>query len=169
MTFKLDTRKAISSLLYVVSQLEKADKHKTFKILYFADQKHLVKYGRPIVGDSYFKMEYGPVPSWIKNVVDEEIMGMEEVTAVYNRYYIKGLIEPNLEAFSESEISCLNEAIQENKDLPFQVLTDKSHDSAWEGAQWMIDYFSIAKAGGANDDMIAYIKTQMENDNIVLT
>ena len=50
MSFKLNKEKAVNSLLFVVSQLKKADKHKTYKILYFADQKHLVKYGRPIMG-----------------------------------------------------------------------------------------------------------------------
>ncbi len=61
--FDIDKSKAINSMLFVLNQLgaEKSDAHKVFKILYFADQKHLVNYGRPITGDTYVKMQYGPV------------------------------------------------------------------------------------------------------------
>ena len=79
--FNLHKEKAVNSLLFVVSQLEKADTHKTYKILYFADQKHLLRYGRPISGDTYVKMKFGPVPSFVKNIVDEQIEGLEEVVA----------------------------------------------------------------------------------------
>jgi hypothetical protein len=37
--YNLKQQKAINSLLYVISKLDKADTHKTYKILYFADQK----------------------------------------------------------------------------------------------------------------------------------
>ena len=48
--FDIDKSKAINSILFVLNELgdKKSDAHKVFKILYFADQKHLVTYGRPI-------------------------------------------------------------------------------------------------------------------------
>lgn len=52
-------------------------------------------------------MEYGPVPSFIKNVVDENIQGLEEVVAKYHRYFVKSLAEPNLDYLSESDLECL--------------------------------------------------------------
>ena len=64
--YNLKQQKAINSLLYVISKLEKADTHKTYKILYFADQKHLVRYGRPIIGDTYVKMPYVLMKLWKK-------------------------------------------------------------------------------------------------------
>ena len=68
--FDIDKSKAINSILFVLNELgdKKSDAHKVFKILYFADQKHLVTYGRPITGDTYLKMTYGPVPSFIRDV-----------------------------------------------------------------------------------------------------
>ena len=50
--FDIDKSKAINSILFVLNELgdKKSDAHKVFKILYFADQKHLVTYGRPITG-----------------------------------------------------------------------------------------------------------------------
>ncbi len=123
--FTLNKEKAVNSLLYVAQKLQKADKHKTYKILYFADQKHLVKYGRPIIGDTYIKMDYGPVPSFIKNIVDEKINGLEEIVAVYNQHFIKILQIPNIEVLSESDIECLQEAIEENENLSFDDLNKK--------------------------------------------
>jgi len=166
--FNLHKEKAINSLLFVVNQLEKADTHKTYKILYFADQKHLFKYGRPIIGDTYVKMKFGPVPSFVKNVVDEQIEGLEEIVAKYNGYFIKPLKESNIEFLSESDIECLSESIEENKNLSFPDLTSKSHDYAYNKAGWVIDYFDMAKTLGADDDTLMYINQQMINENLEL-
>lgn len=166
--FNLHREKAVNSLLFVVSRLEKADTHKTYKILYFADQKHLFKYGRPIIGDTYVKMQYGPVPSFVKNIVDEEIQGLEEIVAKYNSYFVKPLMDANLDYLSESDIECLTESINENKDLDFSTLTDKSHDFAYNNANWAIDYLDMAKTLGADENTLMYINQQMLNDNIEL-
>lgn len=167
-TFKLNKEKAINSLLYVVNKLEKADKHKTYKVLYFADKKHLVKYGRPIIGDTYFKLEYGPVPSFVKNIVDEQIDGLKEVVAVYNQYFIKAIQKENLDFLSESDTECLDEAIEENKDLSFTDLTDKSHDDAYEKATWPIDYMDMAKTLTSDVNVLNYINHQLINERIEL-
>lgn len=166
--FNLNREKAVNSLLFVVNNLEKADTHKTYKILYFADQKHLLKYGRPIFGDTYVKMEYGPVPSFVKNVVDENIQGLEEVVAKYHSYFIKSLEEPNLDYLSESDLECLKEAIEENKNLDFSTLTDKSHDYAYHKAVWNINYIDMAKAVGADENLLKFISVQKTNDNLEL-
>lgn len=166
--FNLHKEKAVNSLLFIVSSLEKADTHKTYKILYFADQKHLLKYGRPIFGDTYIKMEYGPVPSFVKNVVDENIQGLEEIVAKYNKYFMKPLVEPNLDYLSESDLECLNEAMKENKDLDFTTLTEKSHDYAYNKAVWNIDYIDMAKAVGADENLLKFISVQKTNDNLEL-
>lgn len=167
-SFNLNKEKAVNSLLFVVNQLEKADAHKTYKILYFADQIHLVRYGRPIIGDTYLKMQYGPVPSFIKYVVDNQITELENVVSKYGKHFIKPLKEVNLDYLSESDIECLTESINENKNLVFDDLTDKSHDEAYEKAEWEIDYFDIAKAIGADESILMYINQQMVNDNIRL-
>ena len=166
--FHLHKEKAVNSLLFVVYQLEKADTHKTYKILYFADQKHLLKYGRPILGDTYVKMKYGPVPSFIKNVVDENIEGLEEIVAKYHSYFIKPLAQPNLDFLSESDIECLKESIKENKDLDFDALTNKSHDYAYNNAVWSIDYLDMAISVGADNNFLNFIYQQKLNDNIEL-
>ena len=47
---------AIQAVLYILQQMGGVcDIHKCHKILYFADNEHLSKYGRSITGDSYIK------------------------------------------------------------------------------------------------------------------
>ena len=54
-----------SALLYILRSFpDGVDIIKIFKILYFAQQKHLVKYGRPIVRETFYAIEKGPVPSF---------------------------------------------------------------------------------------------------------
>ena len=139
--FDIDKSKAINSMLFVLNQLgaEKSDAHKVFKILYFADQKHLVTYGRPI---------------------------KEGLINKTNKHFLTTSYQYDEEDLSESEIECLNEAIAENKDISFKKLTEKSHDSAWQNAQWHIDYLAMAKAVTNNPDILNYIKINALNEQM---
>lgn len=42
------------------------------KIMYFAEREHINRYGRPIVADEYIAMPQGPVPSTIRDFIDEK-------------------------------------------------------------------------------------------------
>ena len=54
-----------ATLLYILNHFPQGvDYIKLFKILYFAQQDHLVKYARPIVEDSFCALKHGPVPSF---------------------------------------------------------------------------------------------------------
>ncbi len=164
--FDINKSKAINSILFVIKELgvEKSDKHKVFKILYFADQKHLVRYGRPITGDIYIKMDYGPVPSYLKDVAD----GNEKQGLIHtqDKYHLYSSYPYEIEDFSESELECLKEAIEENKNLSFSDLTQKSHDKAWQKAQRHIDYLSMAIAKTDNVNILKYIRANALNEKI---
>jgi uncharacterized phage-associated protein len=70
--FEVDTEKATQALNYfarkqhdhIISKLD------ALKLIFFADRYHLRRYGRPVVGDAYFAMQYGPVASVVKDIVD---------------------------------------------------------------------------------------------------
>jgi uncharacterized phage-associated protein len=68
MSYILEKDKSIAVILFILNALEHSDIHKLCKIIYFADQKHLARYGRPITGDWYVAMKDGPVPTcWSLN------------------------------------------------------------------------------------------------------
>ena len=73
-SFEFTLSKLIAAIAYFADQkLPLLDKLKTAKLLYFADKEHLLKHGRPILGDVYFCMEHGPVPSYSKNIIDDTL------------------------------------------------------------------------------------------------
>lgn len=64
-------KKATQALNYFARQSGgRINKMKALKLLFFADRFHLRKYGRPITNDEYFAMNYGPVPSGGKDLVE---------------------------------------------------------------------------------------------------
>ncbi len=46
-------------------------KVKLMKLFYFLDFNHVKEFGIPITFDTYYKLDKGPIPSYIKNVVDD--------------------------------------------------------------------------------------------------
>ena len=84
-------------------------------------------------------------------------------------HYIKPLKEPDLDVFSESDLECLNESYNENKHLGFFEIREKSHDTAHKRATKddKISYLDMAKAVGADSEMLAYIRNLASNDQIL--
>jgi len=177
--FKLD--KAIVALKMLIQAYGgEVDLHKLFKTLYFAEQKHLVKYGRVIIGDRYIAMKNGPVPSnlydlakyirgektYLTNNNESELKKMFQI---YNKFKIK-VIDNSYDktVLSQSDVECIEESFKENKDLDFKQLSEKSHDKAWKNADSNneISTISIARAGGAKDGFIKYIELNIENENL---
>lgn len=60
MNFKTDIDKLIQTSLYILGKVRSCDMHKLYNILYFAESYHLASYGRPITGDEYIAMKFGP-------------------------------------------------------------------------------------------------------------
>jgi uncharacterized phage-associated protein len=70
--FSLD--KLIHSIAFFsVKGVRDLSKLKVAKLLYFADKDHLLAYGRPIIGDMYFCLPYGPVPSVSLNEMSDAL------------------------------------------------------------------------------------------------
>ncbi|MBB2951966.1 Panacea domain-containing protein [Sphingobacterium sp. JUb56] len=169
MNFKIDRSKSINSMLYIIGILQDrgidSDIHKVMKLMYFADREHLVTYGFPITGDTYLKLQYGPVPSFSNYVANDEITDFKGIISRSGKILNKN-VEPDLDDLSESEIECLENSVKTFSSYNFTELTDISHDFAYNTSEWDISYEKIAEEGGANEDMKAFIKAQLLNDNI---
>ncbi len=186
-----------AAILYVLNKVGETDYHKLFKILYFADQKHLVRFGREITGDQYVAMDRGPVPSETYDLL-KHLAGMhsflslpEDVAKQFSSFNFRsanrGLRNPipmvssneapDLDELSASDIDCLSDSIAENKNLSFFDLTEKSHDDAWDKAraaladaqifEAVMEPVTIAQAGSASQEMLQYITENLAFNQLV--
>jgi uncharacterized phage-associated protein len=169
---RFEVAKIKAVILYIIGKTGTIDFHKFFKILYFAEQFHLVKYGRKIVDDSYVAMPYGPVASVIFDVFNEKRHGLpypiEHATILnsiaIDKFRVSTNELPDIEELSISDIKCLDMSIGQNVHLSMDELTKKSHQFAWLKAKGKsnsncnrIDDIDIAIEGGAKPGMLQYI------------
>lgn len=126
-TFRFDVDKLVQALAYFAHrEVPGLTKLKAAKLLYFADKEHLLRYGRPIVGDVYYCLENGPVPSAAVNIMsaaseESEVAGEDPILALFTRYlgvdhsgrwpHFVAQREPDTEIFSESDIEILDRVI----------------------------------------------------------
>jgi uncharacterized phage-associated protein len=176
-------QKALTAILYVAHELikktpeKRADLYKLQKVLYFADKNHMAEYGRPITGDFYVAMKDGPVPSrtydMLKQVrgdgcycsTQDFINKLNESISFIGNVTISPKKRANTDDLSESDIKAINSAIELLKNLTFIQIKARSHDSAYAAADESnnIPMESVAKAGGADNSIISYLNTWLEN------
>ena len=173
-----DKRCLMEVLLYILNETRGTDIYHVLKILYFAEQKHLVKWGSRITADKFRAYEYGPVADQLYHAIrnsrklDKELPEMLQEVAHFAGDDAPNVLLAKREAdrdyLSKSEMECLDEAIRENVGLTFDELKRKSHDAAWREAYEADDdtmsTLSIAKAAGADEAMLEYIMEQLEID-----
>lgn len=181
MKFQFDEEKAIAAILHIVREVlasgeEKVGLHKVFKILYFADREHLATWGRPITGDFFIAMNYGPVPSNIYDMLkstkgDCRFIPKETYSPLFEvtgGHWVVAKQNPDLDVLPESCQEALNKAIDENAHLDFKDLVNKSHDRAWGTAtkDGKVSYKRMAQVVGANTEMITYIRHNASNSTL---
>lgn len=178
---KYEQTKLVQVALYVLQKTGGIDYYHLFKILYFAELKHLAKWGSSITSDSFYALEYGPVPTCLYDAVKgKDIPGMNLRKLFSDKVKFAGDDAPNvllgkaaadMGYLSKSEIEALDASIRENANLTFGELKNKSHDSAWDEAYHrvngsnVISPVSMARASGADDATLEYIQEQMELEN----
>jgi uncharacterized phage-associated protein len=174
-----DYLKLKAVLLYILDVCGSIDYFHIFKILYFADKKHYATYGKRIVNDTFCALQDGPVPTVLYNAIKiangkmkrpatasslTMIADALSVNTDYD-YIISAKEKPDMDELAKTDIRFINESIQDNRNIPYGELSLKSHDTAWAEA-WnnsnskILDDLSMARAAGAGDAMIEYIKEQ---------
>ena len=149
-------RKFVNALLYFAKHTnpDQLGSTKLNKLLYHADFLHFKRYGRPITGDRYVKMPYGPVPSTAyavvtdaskkglagemgKTILDGKIRIRTVKVADKSQSRIEALIDPDLSVFSDSELEVLAEVAKQYKNRSATRLSKDSHspDAPWSKTQ----------------------------------
>jgi uncharacterized phage-associated protein len=132
-------KKATQAINYFARKKDgKINKMKAIKLVYFADRYHLRKYGRPIVGDTYLAMKYGPVGSNILDIANLQD-DLESGVLQYAREYLahpKGGAklqeifskkEVELDVFSQSDMEALENSYKEFGDQDQFELAQLTH------------------------------------------
>ncbi len=145
--FRFDVKKLINALAFFAGEVKDLDKLKATKLLYLADKHHLVRYGRPILGDCYFRLDAGPVPSRSLDIMnstvdvfrvniptpnkDAFISKLKITDHKYPRFQQREA--PDLSVFSSSEIESLKETLHEYGKLSISKLIKLTHkDATWQ-------------------------------------
>ena len=130
--FKFNKQKAIEAVLYLANKRPSIDKMSLYKFLFFADNEHLNKYGRPIFGGYYVAMPRGPVPSQVKNILEKENLPEFQI----DDYMITATRKPNLEFLSQSDIEVLDLIYGRLGNMTARELSNLSHEHiAWKKAR----------------------------------
>lgn len=173
-----DKNRLTEYVLYILNSTKGSDAYHIFKILYFAEMKHLVKWGQGMVPDTFHAFENGPVPFELYNALKsmsdgnvELVSNLAEVIRSADEDANNILLanrEYNGKFISKAAKAALDESIMENKDLSFDELRTKSHDSAWQEARDKVNGtdeiypVSMAKVMGADDALLEYIEDQLD-------
>ncbi len=171
--FKQDV--TLQAILYIIQKMGGVcDIHKCNKILYFADNEHLSKYGRTITGDSYMKMNWGPVPSCVYDLfkaVRGEGYFASQVDDIRENYFhfinTKDIVSsrnPEMDYLSKSDVEVLDKYIAQLKDLSFSEVSELSHGYAWSNApkNGKISVADRLTELGDSEEYIQFIEDQLK-------
>ncbi|MDZ4724252.1 MAG: Panacea domain-containing protein [candidate division Zixibacteria bacterium] len=118
--FTFDEDKFYAVMLILAKKTSRLDALKAAKLLYLADRDHLRAHGKPILGDSYVAMEYGPVPSLsydiLKNIrsgiVTNALLRVERQSGHQYPVFV-AIVEPELDYLSQTEMESIDKIIDE--------------------------------------------------------
>lgn len=145
-------RKATQALNYFARKKDgKINKMKAIKLIYLADRYHLRKYGRPVVGDTYWAMKYGPVGSDALRIANlEEKIGEEGLryasgfiahpSGDANNRTIVSKKSVDLDVFSQTDIEALESVYKQFGGYDEFELADLTHKyPEWKNAAKDLD------------------------------
>lgn len=177
-------------VLYILQSLKgEVDYIHLFKVMYFAQQEHLVVYGAPLLEDSFIARKHGPVPAFtykalrvIEGKILAETPELQQCSnsmsvQLQNGHKVVSAIEDcDMDELSPSNIKILDKWIEKCRDVAAFDLSDLSHDIAWEKAKQQADttgedakmpLWDIAQAGGATPGMLEVIRQRQINTSVL--
>ncbi len=149
------------------------------KLFYFLDFIHLKNYGTPVTYDNYVHLEHGPIPSIIKNLVDnvandidnslfadtikiERPEGSDMQRIIAYRQFTKN----DERYFSKTELETMQKVCLKFGGKNTQYIEDASHDEApWKKTILLEEIpYSLA----AEDDDCKMTKAELELLNTLI-
>lgn len=179
-----DILKIKAATLYVLHQFGGAlDYVKLYKLLYYAQEYSLATYGDVVVDEIFKARDRGPVPSFlnasIKNMKEAKVESpllkeLSEALRLGNGFDIIAVEKPDMDELSGRDIECLDFSVSKYGRLSANELSDLSHhDRGYIKAnnrrridpdQSKITRMDMARAGNASEEILDYLKMQIEID-----
>lgn len=148
---KIPLPKLKAIILYFCENTESKflGKVKLMKLLYFLDFTHVKRHGIPVTWDRYVNLQYGPIPSTVKNLVDDagedidnsplaDTIGIEKRDGV-NMFRIvqqRRFTSVDEGMLSENELSILKEICQRFGNKNTAYIVKQSHEeNPWKKTQ----------------------------------
>jgi uncharacterized phage-associated protein len=187
--FRFTPEKLVQALAFFAQRgVRDLNKMKAAKLLFHADKYHLLHYGRPVIGDQYACMEYGPVPSASLNVMNDVLAQDQHfppmakelfddyVTvekSIFRKYPVfRAKREPDLDVFSDSDIEALEYALKTCAGKSAWALSEESHaEPCWiaanenraPGSSVMMDYRLFFEGHPEAEAMLRFVEAQQED------
>ena len=184
--FEFNMEKFLNLVAYLCFKTNYLDPLKATKLLYLIDRRHLVRYGKPVLGDFYVKMDYGPVPSVAYGILRDSyspLPGEEhanrdlfaeyiEVDKPFWRRYprFKARKKPDLDVFSEAEVESIDSVINEHGNKTGMELSRLTHDDATceVSLNSLIDYrLFFKRCPEANEAALRLLELEQEDRDFV--
>lgn len=154
----------IHLLLYILKKLGgQSDIHKLSRILYFAERRHLKRFGRtmshnssPATGESLLS---------IKSKICASIGDGEDRYSGYfkiDSFIIQSLRDPDMDRLSKSEMACVDESVIRASPTPSMLRNITRKETAlFEALNREKEILRIAREEGADEEMLKYIQDQL--------
>ncbi len=135
--YNISFDKLTEVIVWLAKMSPSIDIYHVAKVLFYADKMHINRYGRPITGDTYVKMDYGPVPSGAYDLIKEnrwlspkhlkQIKDSLLIDKSDQHLRLQALREPDMTYFSRSDLKCLEESLSEYACKSFDELYTITH------------------------------------------
>jgi uncharacterized phage-associated protein len=145
---RINTKKYLEVLRFLLDEDTGANnsrlgKVKLMKLLYFTDFDHFARHGTSITGDTYIKLEYGPVPKhgeeMLGRLCEEELLdvGQEPVyNYIRNKYHLRKPLS-EIRHLTGDEVATLGAVVAKWKNHTREEIVVASHgDPPWQMADY---------------------------------
>jgi uncharacterized phage-associated protein len=172
--FRFNAAKFVNAVAYLAHACPNSTKMTVCKQLYYADKVHLVKYGRPILGDHYYCLEHGPIPT---NGLDmlrhrsspaANALLDKYVSVIGDSVHPKQL--PDRKVFSKSDLAVLDQIVRKYGIFSAAALRRKTHAEApWQNSddRCPIDYALFFEDHPESAEIKALAEVEQESRDVL--
>jgi uncharacterized phage-associated protein len=172
--FSFKPEKFVNAIAYFAKNCSSVGRTKACKMLYFADKEHLLRYGRTVTGDHYYRLQHGPIPTQGLNILRG--MSTPANAALLNRWLsleddsIKLKRRPDLKVFSKSDLRILEEVCTKYGGYSATYLSHLSHKEApWKktGQNEAIDFELFFEGRPEADDIKEIVQSEQKSRKVL--